>query len=115
MKIISGLLILVTVFLSIKHGWDGLHIADHPEQAKMAAGLGVGRTGIMVFSILSIAVGVAILFPPTFFMANLVNAGTILLIMAFSLKGGNYKMALIEIPFLLMPLLLIYLGHPFKK
>ena len=51
----------------------------------------------------------------SFFIANLVNAVTILLIMAFSLRAGNFKTALIEIPFLLMPLVLIYLGHPLKK
>ena len=115
MKIISGVLILITAFLSLKHGWDGLHLDSHPEQIKMATDLGVGKSGVMVVSILSLAVGVAILFPQTFFIANLVNAITIVLIMAFSLKAGNYKMALMEIPFLLIPMVLIYLGHPFKK
>jgi hypothetical protein len=38
-----------------------------------------------------------------------------LLIMALSLKTGNLKTALIEIPFLLMPLVMIWLGHPLKK
>ncbi|TLV03937.1 hypothetical protein [Dyadobacter luticola] len=115
MKIISGILILITAFLSLKHGWEGLQIDSHPEQLKMATDLGVGKTGVMVVSVLSLAVGIAILFPQTFFIANLVNAITIVLIMAFSLKGGNYKMALMEIPFLAIPLVLIYLGHPLKK
>jgi len=35
--------------------------------------------------------------------------------MAFALRSGNYKMALMEIPFFTLPLLLIYLGHPLKK
>jgi hypothetical protein len=108
-------LILITVFLSLKHGWDGLHVNTHPEQAKMAADMGLGKQVIIVMSALSIAVGIAILFPGSFFIANVVNAVTIVLIMAFSLKTGNYKTALIEIPFLLMPLVLIYLGHPLKK
>jgi hypothetical protein len=115
MKIISGALILLTAFLSLKHGWDGLHLSSHPEQVKMATDLGVGQTAVLVVSILSIAVGIAILFPPTFFIANVVNAVTIVLIMAFSLRAGNVKTALIEIPFLLIPLVLIYLGHPLKK
>jgi len=34
---------------------------------------------------------------------------------AMVLKVGNYKFALIEIPFLMLPLILIYLGHPFKN
>lgn len=115
MKLISGVLILLTAFLSLKHGWDGLHLDSHPEQTQMAADLGIGKTGITVVSILSLAVGIAILFPQSFFIANLINAVTILLIMAFSLRVGNLKTAFIEIPFLLIPLLLIYLGHPLKK
>jgi hypothetical protein len=115
MKIISGVLILITAFLSFKHGWDGLHLDSHPEQIKMAADMGVGKTGVTVVSIISIGIGFAILFPQSFFIANLVNAMVILLIMAFSLKAGNYKIALMEIPFLAIPLLLIYLGYPLKK
>jgi len=115
MKIISSILILITAFLSFKHGWDGLNIGSHPEQAKMAAEMGFGKPVMTIMSLVGIGVGIAILFPPSFFIANLVNAITILMIMAFSLKAGNFKTALIEIPFLLMPLVLIYLGHPFKK
>lgn len=115
MKIISGILILITAFLSFKHGWDGMHMDTHPEQAKMMSDLGIGKTSGLILLVLTFAVGVMILFPQTFFAANLINAASILLIMALSLKSGNIKLALIEIPFLLMPLILIYLGHPFRK
>jgi hypothetical protein len=81
----------------------------------MAAELGIGRAVILVMSVVGIAVGIAILFPQTYYIACVINAVTIVLIMALSLKGGNYKTALIEIPFLLVPLLIIYLGHPFRK
>jgi hypothetical protein len=114
-KVISSILIVATVFLNLKHGWEGLHLDAHPEQAKMAADLGLGKPGMTIISILSIGVGIGILFPQSFFIANLLNAVTIVVIMAFSLKTGNYKMALIEIPFLLIPLLLIYLGYPWRK
>lgn len=40
-------------------------------------------------------------FPQTFFISNVLNAITIVLIMALSLRAGDYKMVLIEIPFLL--------------
>jgi hypothetical protein len=115
MKILSGILILVTTFLSIKHGWDGLHLDSHPEQLKMATDMRIGKTTVMVVSIINIAIGIGVLFPQSFFLANVLNALLIVLIMAFSLKTGNYRTALIEIPFLLMPLLLIYLGHPLKR
>jgi hypothetical protein len=113
MKIISTILILVTAYLSIKHGWAG--ITMKAENADMFADLKISKSVLYVISILSLAIGVLIFFPQTFFAANLINAVVILLIMALSLRVGNIKIALIEIPFLLMPLLLIYLGHPLKR
>ncbi|PZR30079.1 MAG: hypothetical protein DI535_00840 [Citrobacter freundii] len=115
MKIVSAILLLITVFLNLKHGWEGLHIEAHPEQAKMFADMGITKNLIWILSILNIITGIAILFPQTFFIANVLNAVTILLIMIFSIKTGNTKTALTEIPFLLIPLVLIYLGHPLKK
>ncbi|HWK04316.1 MAG TPA: hypothetical protein VNS58_11825 [Puia sp.] len=115
MKVISGILILITAFLSFKHGWDGLHMAAHPEQAKMMESLGIGKKSALVFSVITLLVGIMVLFPQTFFLANLINALSILVIMALSLNAGNSRTALIEVPFLLIPLVLIYLGHPFKK
>lgn len=85
------------------------------ETNEMVNALGIGKTGLLAVSVLSLTVGVLVLFPQTFFIGNLINALVIVLIMALSLKGGNYKIALIEIPFLLMPLVLIYLGHPLRK
>lgn len=113
MKIVSGILILITAFLSFKHGWEG--ITMKPEATNMLTELGIGKSAGMAISILSLAVGLMVLFPQTFFAGNLLNAAIILVIMALSLKVGNIKIALIEIPFLLIPLVMIYLGHPFKK
>ncbi len=115
MKIVSGILILITAFLSFKHGYEGLTMKVKPAQAEMMSGLGIGRTAGIIISILSIAVGFMVLFPQTFFAGNLINAAMILLIMGLALKTGNFKLALIEIPFLLMPLVMIWLGHPFKN
>jgi hypothetical protein len=115
MKIISGILILITLFLSFKHGWAGVTNTMKPEEAKMISDLGINKSMIMVISFLSLAICLLILIPQTFFIANLINAVTILFIMAMALKTNNIKTALIEIPFLLMPLALIYLGHPLKK
>ena len=113
MKIISGALILITAFLSFKHGWEGL--TNKPEAVKMLTELGIGEVGGKVMSVVTLAVGLLILFPQTFFAGNLLNAGVILVIMALALKAGNLKIALIEIPFLLMPLVMIWLGHPLRK
>jgi hypothetical protein len=80
----------------------------------MMADLGISTTIMPFFGVLSIVIGLLLLFPQTFFISNLLNAVTIVLIMALSLRAGNTSMALIEIPFLAMPLLLIWLTYPFK-
>lgn len=113
MKIVALLLVLVSALLSLKHGWDAFQPAT-PEQAKMMANLGNTKGIMPYFGVFSILVGLMLLFPQTFFIGNVLNAVTIVLIMAFSLRAGDYRMALIEIPFLAMPLLLIWLKYPFK-
>ena len=113
MKIISIVLILISAFLSIKHGWDAFQPAN-AEQTNMMADLGISKTIMPFFGALSIVIGLMLLFPQTFFISNLLNAVTIVLIMALSLRAGNTSIALIEIPFLAMPLLLIWLKYPFK-
>ena len=113
MKIISIVLILISAFLSVKHGWDAFQPAN-AEQSKMMADLGISKTFMPFFGVLSIIIVLMLLFPQTFFISNLLNAVTIVLIMALSLRAGNTSMALIEIPFLAMPLLLIWLTYPFK-
>jgi hypothetical protein len=115
MKIISAILLLITAFLSFKHGWGGITNTMKPEEAQMISGLGINTSMLKVLSVLNLTIGLMILFPQTFFVANMLNAAVILLIMGMALNTGNLKMALIEIPFLLMPLVLIYLGHPLKK
>lgn len=113
MKILSIILILVSAGLSFKHGWDAFQPAS-AEQAKIMADLGIGKAAMPYIGAFSIIVGLLLLFPQTFFIGNLLNAITIVLIMALSLHNGNPKMALIEIPFLALPLLLIWLKYPFK-
>lgn len=115
MKILSAVLILITIFFCFKHGWPGITGNLKPEEAKMMSDLGLNKSGILIIGLLNLAVCVLILFPQTFFIANVTNAAVILLIMAMALKSGNMKIALIEIPFLLLPLVLIYLAHPLKK
>lgn len=113
--IISLILLLISVFLSFKHGWDSLHVKDHPESAKMMAELGIKESYVPIMGIVMILIGLLLLFPRTFFLGNVLNAVSILLIMALALNAGNTKMALIEIPFLIMPLILIWLKYPFKS
>ncbi|HMF70896.1 MAG TPA: hypothetical protein VK616_05455 [Flavitalea sp.] len=114
-KIISGILIGITAYLNLKHGWEALHINNYPGQAKTMSDLGINKTYVPFVGIVSIAVGLMVLIPKTFFIGNLTNAFLILTIMALSLKSGNPKIAIIEIPFLIMPLVMIWLKYPFKN
>ncbi|GAB3936133.1 hypothetical protein [Larkinella terrae] len=114
MKIVSIILALISSFLSLKHGWDAFHPANG-EQAKMMADLGITKTIMPIVGVVSVIIGLMVLFPQTFFIGNLLNAIVIVLIMALSLRAGNTKMALLEIPFLALPLLLIWLKYPFKN
>lgn len=114
-KIISAILITVTVILNVKHFWDGLHLDKSPEALKMLAELNISRSYMPFMGIATILVSVLVLFPKTFFIGNLLNALTIVIIMALALRADNYKIALIEIPFLLIPLVLIWLKHPLNN
>jgi len=113
MKIVSIILLLISTALSLKHGWDAFQ-PPSAEQAKMMANLGVTQSIMPYFGAFSIVVALMLLFPQTFFISNVLHAITIVLIMAMSLRAGDYRMALIEIPFLAMPLILIWLKYPFK-
>lgn len=77
--------------------------------------LGIGEPLIPFFVLLTVAIGVLLLIPKTFFLGNTLNAVAIVLIMALALRTGNFKTALIEIPFLAMPLIMIWLKYPFKN
>jgi hypothetical protein len=114
-QIFTYALMLVSAFLSFRHGWESLNIKAHPESARMMSSLGITETIAPALGVFTLIVGCLILIPRTFFIGNLLNALSIVAIMALALRGGNYKIALIEIPFLILPLLLIYLGHPMKK
>lgn len=113
-NIISLALLAISVLLSFRHGWEAFNYKDNPQSAKMMSELGISASLAPFLGVMSIAIGVLLLIPRTFFLGNLLNAITIVLIMALALRAGNYKIALIEIPFLAMPLIMIWLKYPFK-
>lgn len=115
MKIVSGLLLLVSVYLSARHGWAGITQTFKPAEAKMLADLGFTKFSLYVVSVASLAAALFLLFPPTFLLGNLLNAAVILLILALALHVSNLRVAAIEIPFLVLPLALIWLKHPLAK
>ncbi|MDR7131830.1 hypothetical protein J2X69_004195 [Algoriphagus sp. 4150] len=113
-RIISGLLILVSFYIGVSHG-SRVFQKPSAEYIEMMTALGITDTIRTMLGVCSILAAVLILFPTTFFIGNVLRAELLIVMMSLALKAGNYKFALIEIPFLLMPLALIYLGHPFKN
>lgn len=113
MRILSGALILISLYLGIGHGSRAFRKPSE-EYIHMMSVLGITDAMRMVFGLWAIIMAILVLFPKTFFLGNALRAVQLVAMMAFALKAGNYKFALIEVPFLIVPLLLIYLGHPFK-
>lgn len=112
-SIISLVLLLVSAFLSFKNDWDSLNVSKNPESAKMMADLDINPSYVPIIGVVMMIIGVLLLIPKTFLLGNILNAISILIIMALALNTGNYKIALMEIPFLLIPLFLIWLKYPF--
>lgn len=113
MKIISIVLLLISTSLNFKHGWDAFQ-KGNAEQEKMMTSLGITKAMMPYIGVFTLVVGLMLFFPQTFFLSNVLSAVSIVLIMALSLHAGNFKTALLEIPFLALPLILIGLKYPFK-
>ncbi|WP_317124961.1 DoxX family protein [Taibaiella helva] len=101
--------------LSFKHGWDTFHYKSNPQSLKMMNELGISEGMIPVMGVLTILTGILLLFPRTFFWGNVLNALSIVLIMALALRASNVNMVILEIPFLVIPLVVIWLKYPFKN
>lgn len=113
LKIISTILILFSVYMGIKQGWA--MVTGKPEMITMLGRLGVGTTEAMIIGGITIGGAFMVLFPSTFLVGNFTVAVLILYIMCLELLHKDLKAAAIEIPFLLLSLVIIYLGHPLSK
>lgn len=113
LKIINAVLILIAVFMGFKQGYA--MFSGKPEMLEMFGKWGLGKTGVVVNGIITILAAVLILFPRTFVWGNFLMALGILLIICFHLMDKDLKGVLIELPFLLLNLVIIYLQYPLKK
>ena len=113
-NIISLLLLGISFFLSLKHGWDAFHPPSE-QQTELLAELGIDRVLMPYFGVFSVTIGLLLLWPRTFVLSNILHVLVIMLLIVLALNAGNYTLPLVEIPFLAMPLILIYLQYPFKQ
>lgn len=112
-KIISSALILVAVFMGLKQGWA--MFSGKLEMIEMFSKWNVNKTGVMVNGAITIISALLILFPRTFVWGNFLMAAGILLIICFHLLQRDSKGVAVELPFLLLNLIIIYLQHPLSK
>ena len=110
LKIISAALILFTTFIAFKHSLPML--TNDAQLITMMTSFQLSKLFLKVVAVLTLAGGLMILFPLTFFWGNYLNAAIILVLMLHFLGVGEYKHLLMEIPFIAMPFVIQYLKHP---
>ncbi|TWV96190.1 hypothetical protein [Chitinophaga pinensis] len=112
-RIFNTVLVLFIVCMGLKQGWAML--SGKPEMAQLLGRFQFSRTAILIMGLVTLLSVVLILFPGTFMAGNFLMAASILLIMCYELSLKDIKGAAIELPFLLMNLVAIFLQHPFAK
>ncbi len=109
-KIISTILILFAVFMGIKQGYN--MYSGKPEMLEMFGKWGFSKNAVMINGIVTMLSAVLILFPKTFVPGNFLMAAGILMIICLEMVHRDLKSAAIEVPFLLLNLVILYLHHP---
>jgi DoxX-like family len=112
-KIINAVLILFALYIGIKQG--SAMISGKQEMAAMFDKWNFSKTGLALFGAVTILGAVLVLFPKTFIWGNFITAAGILLIIAFHLSDKDLKRVVIELPFLLLSLVIIYGQHPLSQ
>lgn len=111
-NIINSILILIAVFMGLKQGYA--MFSGKPEMLEMFGKWGFSKTGLMINGIITIVSALMILFPKTFVWGNFIMAAGVLMITCLHLLDKDLKGAAIELPFLLLNLVIIYLQYPLK-
>ena len=112
-KILNAGLMLFAIFMGLKHGWNML--TAKPEMLEMFGKWNLDKNFVMVNGAVTLLSAILILFPKTFVWGNFLMAAGILLIICMQLLYKDLKGVAIEIPFLLLNLVIIYLQHPLKS
>ncbi|MCY0976378.1 DoxX family protein [Chryseobacterium wangxinyae] len=112
-RIINSILILVAICMGMKQGYA--MISGKPEMTEMFGKWGFTKIGLIANGAITIISAIMIIFPKTFVWGNFLMAAGILLIICFHLLDRDLKGVLVELPFLLINLIIIYLQHPFKS
>jgi len=113
LKIINSILILFAVFMGTRHGWNML--TAKPEMLEMFGKWNFGKNAVILNGAVTLLASLLILFPKTFVWGNFLMAAGILMIICLQLLCKDLRGVAIELPFLLLNLVIIWLQHPLKK
>ena len=113
LKLINSVLILVALFMGLKQGYA--MFSGKPEMLEMFGKWNFSNTAVMINGGITMLAAVLILFHKTFLVGNFLMAAGILMIICLHLLDKDLKGAGIEIPFLLLNLVILYLQHPLDK
>ncbi len=111
-RIVSVILVLLAFVMGLRHGVGLLRSSPAAVQATLHISL--NRPTILIVGFLTCLGAILVIFPPTFFAANVLSAAVVLYLAAVQSKAHNLRGALVELPFVFLPLLVLYLGYPFK-
>lgn len=112
-KYLNIVLIVVAVFMGFKQGLAML--SGKPEMLELFGKWNFNKSAVMIVGAITMISAILILIPKTFVWGNFLMAAGILMILCFQLLDRDLKGAAIELPFLLLNLVIIYLQYPFKN
>jgi hypothetical protein len=96
--------------MGLKQG--GAMLTGKPAMTDMFAKWNIGKTGVMVLGAFTLLGAILILFPKTFIWGNFIMAAGILFIIVLHLTDKDMQGVLVELPFFLLSLVIIYLQYP---
>jgi hypothetical protein len=113
LKLPNTSLILFAAFMGFKQG--SAMLTGKKEMTDMFSQWNIGKTGLLALGIVTLLGTVLMFFPKTFIGGNFIMAAGILFIIALHLGDKDLHGVLIEVPYFLLSLVIIYLQHPLAK
>jgi len=110
LKITNTILILFAAFMALKQG--SAMLTAKPAITDMLTKLNLTRPAIITLGLITLLSVPLMLIPRTFFYGNFLMAASILFILMLELQHNQLKAAAIEVPFLLLSCIILYLRHP---
>jgi hypothetical protein len=113
LKVLNSILILGAVYMGFKQGYA--MFSGKAEMMEMFSKWGFTKTAVMINGAVTILAALMIVFSKTFVWGNFLMAAGILMILCLQLLNKDLKGAAVELPFILLNMVIIYLQHPLQK